>query len=112
VFRSRAHSQHQPDRLLLRRLGVVHYQGVGRSQGQQDHNSSALEDIYDHAQEAIDWTGESQLDCAGRLLRPRSQPIDWTCVMLGEKALAVDLHHQPFIRFDTPFGYLLPRPSL
>ncbi|KAG7527228.1 hypothetical protein FFLO_07144 [Filobasidium floriforme] len=53
-------------------------------------NSSALEDIYDHAQEAIDWRG----------------------AMLGEKALAVDLHHQPFIRFDTPFGYLLPRPSL
>lgn len=75
-------------------------------------NWSALEDIYDHAQEAIDWTGESQLDCAGRLTRPRSQPIDWTGAMLGEKALAVDLHHQPFIRFDTPFGYLLPHPSL
>lgn len=36
VFRSRAHSQHQPDRLLLRRPGVVRYQGVGRSRGQQD----------------------------------------------------------------------------
>ena len=44
-------------------------------------NLTALADICDHAQEAIDWTS----------------------VMLGGNALNVTLHHQPLIRFDPFF---------